>query len=250
MPCTPPLHSCAPAGRPSGPQRRCPLAGFDPLSFTKNDYAGWKLKEIKNGRLAMLAFLGFVAQHNAQPGSPLDQLADHLSNPWKNHFVNNGAPGLLLRSGAHSALFACPILCFCTVIPWGCTAFGWARRGWELLRQRVAAQRLSLLTDVVFSPLFYRVLQASRSPSSPTPPTTCLAARTELAPARKLVCTILGWASPLLGAWLARGAMGPLHHHPMRGCWPSADCDGSRVAAPARWEKITCLHFPLSICCA
>lgn len=51
-------------------------AGFDPLSFSKGDYKGLKQKEIKNGRLAMLAFLGFVAQHNAQPGSPLDQLGE------------------------------------------------------------------------------------------------------------------------------------------------------------------------------
>ncbi|EFN58607.1 hypothetical protein CHLNCDRAFT_50418 [Chlorella variabilis] len=78
--------------------------GFDPLSFTKNDYAGWKLKEIKNGRLAMLAFLGFVAQHNAQPGSPLDQLADHLSNPWKNHFVNNGVSLPFLTDTTHNLL--------------------------------------------------------------------------------------------------------------------------------------------------
>lgn len=55
-----------------------PCAGFDPLSFSKGDYKGLKQKEIKNGRLAMLAFLGFVAQHNAQPGSPLDQLGAWL----------------------------------------------------------------------------------------------------------------------------------------------------------------------------
>ena len=43
---------------------RCPCrllakcAGFDPLSFSKNNFDEWKLKEIKNARLAMLAFLG------------------------------------------------------------------------------------------------------------------------------------------------------------------------------------------------
>ena len=33
---------------------------------------------------------GIVAQHNAQPGSPLEQLSAHLADPWKNHFINNG----------------------------------------------------------------------------------------------------------------------------------------------------------------
>ena len=33
-------------------------AGFDPLGYSKGDFAGLKQKEIKNGRLAMMAFLG------------------------------------------------------------------------------------------------------------------------------------------------------------------------------------------------
>lgn len=31
---------------------------------------------------------GILAQHNAQPGSPLEQLGKHLENPWANHFIN------------------------------------------------------------------------------------------------------------------------------------------------------------------
>jgi len=64
--------------------------GFDPLSFSKGDMKSLKQKEIKNARLAMVAFLGFVAQHNAQEGSPLDQLAAHLKDPWGTHFITNG----------------------------------------------------------------------------------------------------------------------------------------------------------------
>ncbi|PSC72652.1 light harvesting complex A [Micractinium conductrix] len=78
--------------------------GFDPLSFTKGNYAELKQKEIKNGRLAMVAFLGILAQHNAQPGSPLDQLGNHLANPWKNHFINNGVSLPFLTEGAHNIL--------------------------------------------------------------------------------------------------------------------------------------------------
>ena len=39
------------------------------------------LQEIKNGRLAMLACLGFAAQHAATGQSPLEALAAHLANP-------------------------------------------------------------------------------------------------------------------------------------------------------------------------
>lgn len=50
--------------------RKILLAGgaFDPLGWSKGNLEDLKVKELKNGRLAMLAFLGFVAQYGATGG--------------------------------------------------------------------------------------------------------------------------------------------------------------------------------------
>lgn len=69
-----------------------PGGAFDPLGWSKDaaKFEELKLKEIKNGRLAMMAFLGFVAQHAAVGGTPLTNLSAHLADPWNVTFASNG----------------------------------------------------------------------------------------------------------------------------------------------------------------
>lgn len=64
--------------------------GFDPFGYSKGpDFNTYKVKEIKNGRLAMLAFAGFVAQHNTTGTTPLANLSAHLADPWNTTVFQN-----------------------------------------------------------------------------------------------------------------------------------------------------------------
>jgi light-harvesting complex I chlorophyll a/b binding protein 1 len=66
--------------------------GFDIAGLVKEAKAeeSMKTKEIKNGRLAMISFLGFIAQHAATGKTPLTNLSEHIADPSHVNVSSNG----------------------------------------------------------------------------------------------------------------------------------------------------------------
>ncbi|CAL0328438.1 unnamed protein product [Lupinus luteus] len=72
-------------------KKKYPGGYFDPLGYSQDveKFEEYKVKEIKNGRLALLALLGIAVQQSFYPGTgPLDNLASHLADPWHNNVGN------------------------------------------------------------------------------------------------------------------------------------------------------------------
>jgi len=63
-----------------------PIVPFDPMGMRSDET---RLKELKNGRLAMLAFLGFSSQAAVQGKGPIECLQAHLTDPGHNNIFTS-----------------------------------------------------------------------------------------------------------------------------------------------------------------
>eukprot|EP00240_Pyramimonas_obovata_P013157 CAMPEP_0118958442 /NCGR_PEP_ID=MMETSP1169-20130426/62611_1 /TAXON_ID=36882 /ORGANISM="Pyramimonas obovata, Strain CCMP722" /LENGTH=250 /DNA_ID=CAMNT_0006906557 /DNA_START=547 /DNA_END=1299 /DNA_ORIENTATION=+ len=81
------------AGVPTSGNSSYPGEAFDPLGFSKDPAVleKMKLREIKNGRLAMMAMAGFYGQAAATGTGPIDNWLAHIADPFHTTVASNAA---------------------------------------------------------------------------------------------------------------------------------------------------------------
>jgi len=63
---------------------------FDPFDYsTGAEFKELQVKEIKNGRIAMMAMLGYYAQAAVVGGTPLSNWTTHIASPWDTTILTN-----------------------------------------------------------------------------------------------------------------------------------------------------------------
>jgi light-harvesting complex I chlorophyll a/b binding protein 4 len=84
---------------------------FDPLGFAKGNVMELQTKEIKNGRLAMVAFMGFVFAAQTTGKGPLAALSAHMADPAHANWTTNIGTCALPASVEVSPGVSIPLIC-------------------------------------------------------------------------------------------------------------------------------------------